>query len=74
MKNTAAAKAARMDSVIMIKKPHGVCPKGTTTFIPQKVPSIVGIERIIVIAAKNFIITLTLLLMIDAKQIGRAHV
>ena len=41
------------DNATTIKKPNGLEPKGTLTFIPHNPPIIVGIDIIIVIAAKN---------------------
>ena len=44
---------AKADMAITIRKPYGFPAPGTGTFIPQKLANMVGIERIIVIAAKN---------------------
>ena len=55
------------DKPITTQKPFGLALNATGTFIPHKLASMVGIERIIVMAAKNFITRFTLLLMILAK-------
>ena len=47
--------------------PYSLSAKGTGTFIPQKLESIVGIARIIVTDAKNRITKLRLLEIIEAN-------
>lgn len=55
------------DNPITTQKPFGLSANATGTFIPQKDANIVGMDKIIVMAAKNFITKFTLLLMMLAK-------
>ena len=58
---------AMADKPITIQNPFGLPANATGTFIPQNEANIVGMDKIIVIAAKNFITKFTLLLMMLAK-------
>ena len=60
------AMVAIADIPITTQKPFGLPLNATGTFIPQKLASMVGMDKIMVMAAKNFITKFTLLLMILA--------
>ena len=62
------AKIAEKNIVILkiIAKAWGLCSKGTSTFIPKKLATIVGIDRMIVTEVRNFITIFKLLEMTDA--------
>ena len=60
-------RVASIDSPITIQKPFGLVENVTGTFIPQKLANIVGIDKMIVMAAKNFITKFRLLLIMLAK-------
>ena len=60
-------RVANIEKPIIIQKPLGLVLKATGTFIPQKLASMVGMDNMMVMAAKNFITKFTLLLIMLAK-------
>lgn len=55
------------DMMKTIKKASGLFANGISTFIPKKLATMVGIDKTIVIDAKNFMTIFKLLEMIEAK-------
>ena len=51
----------------MVTKPNSLPSRGTGTFMPHKPPIVVGIAKIMVTEARNFITKFRLLLMIEAN-------
>ena len=55
------------DMMKIIKNALGLFANGISTFIPKKLATMVGIDKTIVIDAKNFMTIFRLLEMIEAK-------